>query len=307
MNGNDTTEFFVHIPFHFIHFLVGDIDVCIRGDFCVEGYDLTAGAVVVYDYVVDTDNVRIFLGKLIDFLDEIGVGRRAEQKVDRFLCRFAAGKENERRNHNPRPTVDGEFPHSRDDRGNEYEGGGNAVAQAIECRRFDCRGTDNLADFAVEEEQPNFDEYRAAKDNQSNVADGGELGIENFVDGRGQKLEPDQNNQHIHDKASDVFQSAVAQGVFLVDGFVGEAEADKGYHGRARVRDIIERVRDNGNRAREDTEGEFADKEQDVQGNPRKPCQVGVFAAGLRLIRVFVFADKKANKEIGHGYIFQIN
>ena len=79
MDGDDTAEFFVHIPLHFIYFLVGDIDVRVRGDFCVEGYDLSAGAVVVYDDVVNAYDVVIVLGESVDFFDEIGVGRRAQQ------------------------------------------------------------------------------------------------------------------------------------------------------------------------------------------------------------------------------------
>ena len=44
----------------------------------MEGYDLSAGAVVVYDDVVNAYDVVIVLGKSVDFFDEIGVGRRAQ-------------------------------------------------------------------------------------------------------------------------------------------------------------------------------------------------------------------------------------
>ena len=90
VNGYDAPEFFVHIPFHLVYFLVRDIDIGIGRNFRMEGYDLSTGAVIVYHYVVDAHDARIIFRELVDSVYEFLIGGRAEKKVDGFLRRFKA-------------------------------------------------------------------------------------------------------------------------------------------------------------------------------------------------------------------------
>ena len=52
VDGDDTAEFGVHIPFHLVHFFMRDIDIGIGRDFGMERNDLSAGAVIVHHNVV---------------------------------------------------------------------------------------------------------------------------------------------------------------------------------------------------------------------------------------------------------------
>ena len=165
VHGDDTAEFFVHIPFHSIHFLVRHVDVRIGRHFRVEGHDLSARTVVVHHYVVNPDDTGIVLGKFVNIFNELGVGGRAEQKVDRFLGGFYARVEDKRGDENTRPTVDWHAPYPRHDRRYEHERGRDTVGKRVERRGFDCRGANGFRDFVIKEEQPHLDEYGRAEQN----------------------------------------------------------------------------------------------------------------------------------------------
>ncbi len=226
VDGYDTAEFFVHIPLHFIDFLVRDVDVEVGGHLGVEGDDLPTGTVVVYHDVVNPDDARVILGEFVDTVDEGRVGRGTEKKVDRFLCRFYARKENERGDQNTRIPVDAKAREFRYDCRNQNERGGDAIAQTVESRRFNRGGVNGLADLFIKEEEPNLDEDCHAKEANGSDAHARDYGIDDFFHGGFQKLEADEDDDHIHDKAGDVFESAVSQRVLLIYGFARKAEAD---------------------------------------------------------------------------------
>ena len=86
VDGDDTTEYIVHITLHFIDLLVCDVDVGIRRDLRMEGDNKSANAVIVHHNIMDAEDVLIALRELIDLLHKLGVGRRAKEQVDGFLC-----------------------------------------------------------------------------------------------------------------------------------------------------------------------------------------------------------------------------
>ena len=299
----DTAEFFVHIPFQFIHFLVRDIDVRIRRHFRVEGNDLPTGSVIVHHNVVDTHHVRVFrfiVRERVNTLDELGGGGRTEQQIDGFLRRFHAREQYERRNEYPREPVYRKIEISRDQRGDKYERGRRAIAQTV-CRRgFERGGVDELADLTVKEEQPDLDEDRRAEQDQGRRADRRQYGFDDLIDRRFQKFESNDDDDHIDDKAGHVFEPTVTLRVFLIDGLAREPYTDERDDGRACVGDIVERVGDDRHRRRQNTERKFACEQKYIQKYARKPRERGVSAANGGGVGIGVFADEKSYQKFRH-------
>ncbi len=87
----------------------------------MEGDNLSAGAVVVHHDVVNADDLRIPFDELINTLDKVVVGGRAEKKINCFLGGFCPCKQNERCNQYACPTVDGNVEKTCNQGGDENE------------------------------------------------------------------------------------------------------------------------------------------------------------------------------------------
>ena len=101
--------------------------------------------------------------------------------------------------------------------------------------------------------------------------------MKNFVNGCFGQLRADEQDQGCDGQAGEILDPGVPVGVRCVGGLLRQAEADKGDDGAGGVREVVDGVRRDGNRACQQADQELGEKQQQIAADADQPCH---FAAG---------------------------
>ena len=97
--------------------------------------------------------------------------------------------------------------------------------------------------------------------------------MHNFIDGGAHQLKAHHQDQKGNSQRGDIFNSAVAKWVFVIRRTIGGLEAEK-RHGRgARVGEVVDRVRRDGDAVGERADQKFCNGQQKVAGNPHRAAE----------------------------------
>ena len=242
-------------------------DVAVRGDLGVERDHHAAGAVVVHDEVVDALHDGRGENDLLDPLDKFRRGRLTEQGRDGVPRGLNACPEHERCDDDTAPAVDlkrGEVP---DERRGEDGGGRRAVGETVHRGRLHRGGADLLADRAVIEIHIELDEDGGEQDAAGEERELHRLGVQDLLHRALGKLDAHEENDHGDDQARDVLQPPVAEGMLGVGLLSRKLEAEQRHDARARIGEVDEGVRRDGDGAGERASEQLECEEQQIEAD----------------------------------------
>ena len=102
----------------------------------VERNDLSSGAVIVDQEVMDTENFRVGQGDLADALDKFWIWGLAQEGIEGILCGRKSRIKDKKAYNQTTPAVYIQRSESSDNRSNKNNGCGESIAQAVGCGGF---------------------------------------------------------------------------------------------------------------------------------------------------------------------------
>ena len=284
--------------------VVDDQDVLVGAHLGVQGDHALAGAVVVHDQVVDAHDLRVGEHGLGDLLDELGVGRLAQQRGEAVAGGGVAGVEDEPGDGQADPAVDVQVkgraqPHAQHDRG-----GGDRVGQAVLGRGGHGRGADARGQRAVEAGHPQLHAHGAHEDAQRGQVHLGGRGVEHLVKGALEQLHADHEDRRGDEQAAEVLDAAVAEGVLVVGGALGHAKAHERDDRAARVGQVVERVGHHGDGGRHRAGQKLEREQQQVERDAHPARERAVAGAHARVLGALMVRHEAADEQIDeHGKV----
>ena len=140
-------------------------------------------AIVVDDDVMHACDRAVLEHRLLDSLDERGIGRLPEERLQRVARRLPAAMQNEERDEDARPAVDVDSRRIMEREAGDDDDGRDAVVQTVRRRRTDRRRVNALADRLVEAAEPELQRDGRREDHEHRNAHLGRFWRENLLDG----------------------------------------------------------------------------------------------------------------------------
>lgn len=273
--------------FHIVDLIVEIQHVFGRRHLRMEGDHHPAGTVVVDDQIMDADDTGVGHHQPADAGDEFRRRRRAQQRVQGIPGGADTGPEDERSHQNTAPAVDLQTGELADQRGGQYGGGGDAVAEAVSGGGLHGGRVQLLADPAVIE--PHIALYgNGGTENDDDQGAGiHRHGVEDLLNGRLGQLQAHQQNQQCHRKPGEILDTAVAEGVLGVGLLPGQLETQQRHKRAAGVGEVVECVGSDGDGTGNQSGKEFTCKEQQVQTNAHRSAENAVGLPGGGLVQVW--------------------
>ena len=116
--------------------------------------------------------------------------------------------------------------------------------------------------------------------------------MENLVHRGFGQLRAHQQDQARHHQAGDVLHPPVAEGMARVGLFPRQAEAQQRHHRGARIRQVVEGVRRDGDGAAETACRQLSGEQQQVQGNANEAAQRAPSTAHRTVRHLFAAGDE---------------
>ena len=180
----------------------------------------------------------------------------------------------------------------RDEKASENGCRCHAVGKAVVCRRFHGGGGDLPTDLEVVEGDIRLDENGAEKNDDRQYAEYGRDGRDDLLHGRFAELKADENDDHGDDQSRYVFDPSVSERVVTVGLLSRHAKADERDDGGARVGQVVEGIRHDGDRAAYESREEFNAEKNDVQNDSQYTAQRAVGVSDLGRSGVFMVGNE---------------
>ena len=98
-------------------------------------------------------------------------------------------------------------------------------------------------------------------------------------------------------KPRQILDAPVTVGMFLIRGFLGQGEADERDNGRARVGQVVEGVRDDGDRTGHRPGKILRPGEQKVEKYPIRPAELAICPAHGRVAHIVRIFDENFSEQ----------
>ena len=197
-------------------------------DFGVDRAEHAARAVVVDADVVDADDVGTFQSHGYDAPDEFRIWRLSQEDVDDVFGNAVAGVHDHQADSRAGSGIDGQgrelLGNGSDQDACRGDGIGNAVSS---CCVIDA-GIDFLADIAVIKAHPDLDGDRDDEDTDAPIGKFHIFRLKEFFNRRFAELVADDEDDDGNGKRCQIFEAAMAEGMFFVWRPVAQLGADDG-------------------------------------------------------------------------------
>ena len=293
-------ELVVQLLFHVVDLIVQGKDITVRGDLGVQRDHHAAGTVVMHHKVVDAADGLVCHHDIADLLHKLLRRRLAEQRRKRISRCLKARPQDEQRHDKTAPAVDPPAEKVARERRQQHRRGSRAVGQAVRRRRLHSGRADFLPHAAVvavhiklgaDGDKQNRDRQRAALHR---------LGVKDRAHRVTQQLKAHQQNNERDDKPRDVLDPPVAEGMLGVRLLPREAKAQKRHDGRPRVGQVVERIRCDGDRARQRAGEQLEREEQEVDDDTHRAAEHAISAAHLRRADILIVANQVLGEKSDH-------
>ena len=239
-----------------------------------------------------------------DLLHELLLRRLAEQRADRIARRLHPRPEDHARDDQSDPSIDHQPRETADEHRREHRRRRNAVGEAVRCGGLHGHRVDFSADAPVIQAHVEFHAHGNREDHRRQGAEIHCLRVQHLLERRLRQLRAHQQDQPRHDQPRDIFHPSVAEGVLRVWLFPRETEAQQRHHRRARVREVVECVRRDGDRAADRPGKELPHKEHEVQRDAHHPAQLAIGAAHGGICDIVAVFDKQVGQKCNHIFSF---
>ena len=257
-------------------------------------------AVAVDVEIVQPDHALIAHHPVLDALDDLLVGRLAEQAAERGAKYTYARDGNQDRDDKPHHPVKVDGRKVRYDQRDYDRKRRRRVAYAVRRGSFERGRRDLFGKQSIEEEHPQLDQHRHGKHDDRRDRKFALLGRDQLADRLDRQLDRDDKHDERDDHRRDIFHSLVPVRMLFVRRLFGDLEPDHRHDIAAAVGQIVEAVRSDGQRAEQRADDYLADGKQNVEHNADRPRKRAVCSAYPGRIDVVGVFDKQFDQKSSH-------
>ena len=127
--------------------------------------------------------------------------------------------------------------------------------------------------------------------------------MKDFFGGGLDQLHADDQNQHRHSQAAQIFRPGVTVGVSGIRGLIRHPETDEGHDGAGGIGQVVHGVGGNGHGAGQGAYQQLEAEQQQVAGDPHHAGQGAHRRAHLRVIRVLPIFYKQPKQQFRHNFL----
>ena len=257
-------------------------------------------AVAVDVEIVQPDHALIAHHPVLDALDDLFVGRLAEQAAERGAKYTYARDGDQDRDDKPHHPVKVDGRKVRYDQSDYDRERRRRVAYAVRRGRFECGRQDLFGKQSIEEEHPQLDQHRCGKNDDRRDRKFALLRRDQLADRLDRQLDRNDEHDERDDHRRDIFHPLVPVRMLFVRRLFGDLEPDHRHDVAAAVSQVVEAVRSDGQRAEQRTDDDLADGKQNVEHNADRPRKRAVCGAHPRRIDVVGVFDKQFDQKSSH-------
>ena len=268
-----------------------------RVNFHVHGRIARRSAVAVHGQIVDA--VYCFKRKdlFLEFFYGFRIRRISDESRNSLSENGNARKGDEQRDGNAHVAVQFHSCIMGNDERDENGGRRGGVAETVDGGGFERFGRKFFGESAVHDEHEQFDEHGCAEHGGEGERKFARFGGKDLLHRLHDKLDRDGENDDGNDERGDAFGALVSEGVFLVGGFTAHFKAYDGNDVAAAVGEVVETVRDDGQRPRYGAEYDLARGKQGVERDADKSRPPSALIARGGRTALF-FSDKHLCKNV---------
>lgn len=235
VDGGGTAETLLDFHFRPVNGVMETENIPVAADLRVEGYHEPAGAVVMDDQVVNTDNFRMGHDSILNTLYQFRIRRLAKKRGEGFPGGVVPGEDDKGCHGEAGEAVDIDMEKPGDAHGKEDHGGGDGVGQGICGGGLHGGGMNFSADALVVMGHVELYGDGDEKNERGQKPRFHRLGRENFFHGAFAQLHAHQNDDHRKQKARQIFDPAVAERMIQIRLLAGKHKAEQRDNGGAGV------------------------------------------------------------------------
>ena len=268
----------------------------------MQGGELVSRAVVVHHQIVHSQHAGIGEHLLLDVVHQILAGAFAQQRAERIHHKAPAGDQDERRHAYTHQAIQ-HIPagHAAQHRCNEHRAGAQHIVAAVRSSGNEGLGADDTPDGAVEAAHPQLDEDGCDQHGHREPAEHHRGGVQHLDHRFLQQRKADAENGHADYQPRQIFIPGMAEGMLCVRGLAGQLEAHQTDHVGRGIRQVVQGICHDGNRAEQSAYGQLAQTQQQVACHAHPAGKVAVGGAHLRVLRMVGLADEKTNQKLSHN------
>ena len=292
----------VQFLFHVVDLVMQSENVAVRGDLGMQRDHHAAGAVVVHDKVMDAADALVRHDDVVDLLHELLRRRLAKQGRERVLRRLKARPQDEQRHDKAAPAIDLPVQKMPRERCKQHRCRRRTVGKAVRRRGLHGGGVELLTHAVIVAVHVALGADGDKQDRHRQRAALHRLGVKDRAHRVAQQLKAHEKDDERDDEARNVLDTAVAEGMLGVRLLPGEAKAQQRHDGRARVGEVVEGVRRDGDGAGKRAGEELEREEQQVDGDAHRAAKHAVGAPHLRRSDVLIVFYQMLCKQSDHCF-----
>ena len=261
-------------------------------------------AVIVHHQVVDAEHAVVRHDRAFDVLDQLGVGRTAEQRVDGVAHEADAAPQDEERNRDAHPRVELETREMRDQRRDQHGARGDHIVARVSRRGNQRLRIDEPAQLAVEHHHPQLDRDGERQNDDQHPAEFDGRGRDDLLDAAFEQLDADDQDEHGDDEAGQILEATVAIGMVAIRRFRGKLETEQADDVACRIGQVVHAVRDDGNRPRQKADEDLGHAQDRIADDADSARERTDASAHLGILRVGIIRYEMIQQALNHRAAF---
>ena len=183
----------------------------------------------------------------------------------------------------------------------QHGGGRHHVGEGVRGGGRHGRRAELLPQYPVEMAHPQLHQDGSRQNGHRHQRKVHRLRAEDLPDGGLAQLQPHQEDHQAHQQPRQVLRPAVAEGVSIVGLLSRQLKSHQSHHRRARVGQVVEGIRRDGDGAGHNAGEELARRQQQIEHNPHRPGQDAVLLPHRRVRHIVAVLDEKPHQPIDHA------